>query len=85
MAKISRVKGFRSFYRNQLFLEEIEISFFHRNHFVSSGASLTSWGEGASSALVDHPSSDGVTIKMPSVVDFLHQPASHPIFSYWVS
>ena len=32
---------------------------------VSSGASLTSWGEGASLALVGHPSSDGVMIKMP--------------------
>ena len=32
---------------------------------VSSGASLTSWGEGASLALVGDPSSDGVTIKMP--------------------
>ena len=32
---------------------------------VSSGASLTSWGEGASLALVGHPSSDGITIKMP--------------------
>ena len=37
---------------------------------VSSGASLTSWGEGASLALVGHPSSDGVT-------------ALHPTFSYW--
>ena len=44
----------------------------------------TSWGEGASLALVDHPSSDGVTIKMPYGVDILHRPASHPIFSYWV-
>ena len=32
---------------------------------VSSRASLTSWGEGASLALVGNPSSDGVTIKMP--------------------
>ena len=32
-----------------------------------------------------HPSSDGVTIKMPYGVDvLLHRPASHPIFSYWV-
>ena len=50
----------------------------------SSGVSLTSWGEGASLALVGHPSSDGVTIKMPYGVDVLHRPASHPIFSYWV-
>ena len=47
--------------------------------------SLTSWGEGASLALVGHPSSDGVTIKIPYGVDvLLHRPASHPIFSYWV-
>ena len=45
-------------------------------------AILTSWGEGASSALVGHPSSDGVTIKMPYGVDVLHRPASNPIFSY---
>ena len=51
---------------------------------ASSKASLTSWGEGASLALVGHPSSDGVMIKMPYGVDVLHQPASHPIFSYWV-
>ena len=35
-------------------------------------------------ALVGNPSSDGITIKMPYGVDVLHQPASHPIFSYWV-
>ena len=51
---------------------------------VFSGASLTSWGEGASLALVGDPSSDGVTIKMPYGVDALHRPAWHPIFSYWV-
>ena len=32
---------------------------------VSSGASFTSRGEGTSLALVDHPSSDDVIIKMP--------------------
>ena len=35
-------------------------------------------------AVVGHPSSDGFTIKMPYGVDVLHQPALHPIFSYWV-
>ena len=50
----------------------------------ASGVSLTSWGEGVSLALVGHPSSDGVTIKMPYGVDVLHRPALHPIFSYWV-
>ena len=48
--------------------------------FVSSGASLTSWREGVSLALVGHPSADGVTIKTPYGVDILHQPASYPIF-----
>ena len=51
---------------------------------VSSGVSFTSWGEGASLALVGHSSSDGVTIKISYGVDvLLHQPASHPTFSYW--
>ena len=43
---------------------------------VSSGVNLTSWGERASLALVCHPSSDGVTIKMLYGVDVLHRPAS---------
>ena len=52
---------------------------------VSSGISLTSWGEGASLAFVGHPSSYGIMIKIPYGVDvLLHQPALHPIFSYWV-
>ena len=32
----------------------------------------SSWREGASLALVGHPSSDGVTVKMPYGVDVLH-------------
>ena len=52
---------------------------------VSSGVSLTSWGEGASLTLVGHPSSDGIRIKIPYGVDvLLFRPALHPIFSYWV-
>ena len=52
---------------------------------VSSGVSLTSWGEGAYLAFVGRPSSDGVTRKIPYGVDvLLHPPASHPIFFYWV-
>ena len=47
---------------------------------MPSGASLTSRGEGASLALVGHPSSDGVTIKMSYGVDVLHQLASTPSF-----
>ena len=34
--------------------------------------SLTSWGEGASLALVGHPPTDGVMIKMSYGVDVLH-------------
>ena len=58
---------------------------FQKNtQLVSSGVSLILWG-GASLALPGHPSSNGVTIKMHYGVDvLLHQPASHPIFSYWV-
>ena len=49
------------------------------------GVNLTSWEEGASLAMIGHPSSDGVIIKIPYGVNVsLHQPASHPIFSYWV-
>ena len=39
---------------------------------MSSWASFTSWGEGASLTLIDDPSSDGVMIKMPYGVDVLH-------------
>ena len=57
----------------------------HKNTgLVSSGARLTSWEEGASLALIGHSSSDCVMIKMPYGADALHQPALHPIFSYWV-
>ena len=48
------------------------------------GPVLPHGGEVASLALVGHPSSDGVTIKMTYGVDVLHQPDSDPIFSYWV-
>ena len=47
---------------------------------VYNGVSLTSWGEGASCALLGYPCSDGVMIKMPYDVDVLHQPASNPTF-----
>ena len=45
---------------------------------------LTLCGEGASLALVDHPSSDGVLIKMLYEVDVFNCPTLHPIFSYWI-
>ena len=52
---------------------------------MSSWVNLTSWGKGASLVLVGHPSSDGITIKIPYKVDvLLHRPASHPIFFYWL-
>ena len=51
---------------------------------MSSGAHLTSWGEGAFLALVAHPSSGHVEMKISYGVDvLLHQPAFHPNFSYW--
>ena len=47
---------------------------------MSSRVSLTSWGEGASLALVGHPSSDGIMIKIPYGVDvLLHCTPSFPI------
>ena len=54
----------------------------HRNTgLLPSRASLTAWGEGASLALVGHPSSDGIMIKIPYGVDvLLHQLALHPSF-----
>ena len=52
--------------------------------FIKQQVSFTTWGEGASLALVGHRSSDGVTIKMPYGVDvLLHRPDLHPVFSYW--
>ena len=49
---------------------------------MSSRVILTSWGEGASLASVDHPPNDSVTIKIPYVVGILiHRPALHPIVS----
>ena len=38
---------------------------------MSSRVSLTSWGEGASLALIGHPSSKNITIKIPYRVDVL--------------
>ena len=46
---------------------------------VSSGGSLTSWGEGAFLALAGHPSSDGVMIKMPYGVFYIHHLCT-PVF-----
>ena len=48
----------------------------------SSRATLTSWGEGPSLALVANPSSDSVTIKMFYGIDVSHWPASHPVFPW---
>ena len=59
-------------------LFEYEINYLNTG-LVSREASITSWREG------DHPSSDGVTIKIPYGVDvLLHRPALHPIYSCWV-
>ena len=40
-----------------------------------AGPVLSHRAEDASLALADHPSRDGVTIKMPYGVDVLHRPA----------
>ena len=47
---------------------------------MSNGASLTSRGEGASLALVAHPSSDGFTIKMPYEADVFIDQLRTPSF-----
>ena len=49
-----------------------------------AGPVLTSWGEGASLALVGDLSNDGVIIKGPYGVDVLHPPVLQPLFTYWV-
>ena len=50
--------------------------------WCSADSVLTSWAEGASLALVGHPSGDGATIKIPYERDaLLHRPTLHPIFS----
>ena len=36
-------------------------------------------------SLVDHPSSDGVLIKMLYEVDLFNCPTLHPIFSHWIA
>ena len=59
----------------------MEISPRHRNTgLVSSGVSLTSWGEVASLALVGHSSSDGITIKIPYGVDYYINQLRTPSF-----
>ena len=51
---------------------------------MSSRASLTSLGEGASLALVGQPSTNGINKNTLGVDVLLHQTVSHPIISYWV-
>ena len=46
---------------------------------------LTLCGEGASLALVEYPSSDGVLIKMLYEVSVFSCPTLHPIFSFWIA
>ena len=61
-------------------LLEISSSRHWNTGLVSSGVSLTSWGEGASLAFVGHPTSDGVTINISYGVDVLYidQPRTPP-------
>ena len=51
---------------------------------VSSGVSLTSWRDGAPLALVAHPSSDVVTIKLPFGVDVLLLVVDAVLLTVWV-
>ena len=72
------------FEESRLFSEKIKHSVINTG-LVSSRLGLTSWGEGTSLALVGHPSSDDIMIKIPYGVDvLLRWPASYPIFSYCV-
>ena len=53
--------------------------------FSSTVVSRTSWRDGALLALVGHPCSDGIMMKLPYGVDvLLHLPALPPIFFYRV-
>ena len=63
---------------------------FYPSHYntglVSSEFSLTLWGEGASLAVVDHLSSDGITIKIRyEVAVLLHRHVLHRLsLSAWL-
>ena len=56
---------------NRIFLRNNEILGWCPAGSVGRRYLFTSWGKSTSSALVDHPSSDGVTIKMPYGLDAL--------------
>ena len=81
----ARSKKFKQYY---VIYEMFQFSFYFPKDIEILGcgqAGSVLWGEGASLALVGHPSSDVVTIKIPNGTDILlHWPASHSIFSYWV-
>ena len=83
-SKKKYIRGNHLPFRNKELFKDIMSPRYSNTGLVSSRASLTSWGEGASLALVGHSSSDGVMIKMLYGIDVLHRPPSHPIFSYWV-
>ena len=73
--------------RGRIFISwRISISLRHWNTgLVSSGVNLTSWGEGASVALVAHPYSDCLMIKKGYGVDvLLHWPACTSSFPIWL-
>ena len=57
---------------------------FHPRDIEILGWEEAAWEEAAPLALVGHPSSGAVMIKMPPEVDVLHRSAVHPIFSFWV-
>ena len=53
-------------------MKEFHVKDFEILGWCPAGPVLPRGGEGASLALVGHPSSDGVSIKMPYGVDVLH-------------
>ena len=66
-------------------MKAIDLSSRHWNTgLVSSDIILTSWEEGASLALVGHPSSDAVTIKIPygAYLYLIDQPCTPSFLSF---
>ena len=74
------INHFKSLFMRCLLMQHSSV--FLCNHFlVSREIIITSRREGASLPLAGHPSSDGIKIKIPYVVDFLfHRLILHPTF-----
>ena len=70
MARIPASDFFQFYSPSNSGLKNI-VKFERESGLVSSRDSFTSWGEGASLTLVDYPSSEGVTVKIPYGIDVL--------------